>query len=153
MMIHVTSRAPIVRAAVLVGALFVLAVADGRDALGQPEVRDHRDTTTTNPNVTDHRKKKETRPGYRWVVDHWERVQAPKPTVPPPAVGPRPTPRPTSPPAVTGGTEISRCRVTEIECIAKCAVSPYNLAPVVGVVHCKGNCYDEHKQCVSLGRR
>jgi len=156
------SRAPIVRAAVLVGGLCLLAIADGRDVLGQPVVRDHRSpattTTTTpkitdhrdkDPKVTDHRKPKETRPGYVWTGTHWERVQAPKPVVPPPAVGPKPTPRPSGPPVVSGGTEISRCRADQIKCNATCPVSVWALSGPVG---CGLICADKYDVCRTRGR-
>jgi hypothetical protein len=38
----VTPRAPLLRLAGLVAAVMLLAVADGRDALGQSGARDHR---------------------------------------------------------------------------------------------------------------
>jgi hypothetical protein len=73
---HRAPRAsPVVRAAVLVCGLLLLAVAGGGYAHGQPVITDHR-----KPNET-------TKPGYAWVKDHWERVQAPAAgaVVPPPA--------------------------------------------------------------------
>ena len=146
---------PIVRATVLICSLFLIAVADGRDALAQqPVVRDHRDTKPTTPKVTDHRKPTETRPGYVWVNDHWERVKAPKPgpVVPPPAVGPKPT-RPSGTPVVSGGTEISRCRADQVKCTAKChtPLSPWQFSPG-GPLTCSLLCNDKYDSCLKRGR-
>jgi hypothetical protein len=136
---HWTS--PIVRAVVLVAGLFLLAIADGGYAHAQrDQVTDHRTPTA--------------RPGYVWVKDHWERVKAPtaKPVVPPPAVGPKPT-RPSGPPVVTGGTEISRCRVDQAKCTAKChtPLSLWQFSPG-GPLTCSLICTDKYDACLKRGR-
>ena len=148
----VTSSVPIVRATVLICSLFLIAVADGRNALAQqPVIRDHRDTAPT-PQVRDHRDQKETRPGYRWTGTHWERVQAPPKVVPPP-IAPKggttvvtPTPSTPSNPQPPDRRATAYCSEQRNLCRAKCAAHPKNVIPF-WISVCLSDCNKSTARC------
>jgi len=139
------------RGAVLVTSLFLLAIADGGYAHGQPVVRDHRDPATTTPQIRDHTKQQEARPGYRWTGTHWERVQAPK--VVPPPLGPKggttvvtPTPGTPSNPQPPDRRASAYCSEQRNLCRARCAVHPKNAIPF-WISVCLSDCNRNTSRC------
>lgn len=150
-----TFRAPVVRAAVLVGGLFMLAIAGGGYAYGQP-------------------KPTETKPGYVWVDDHWERIKAPKAgtTVPPPVqpkggttvTNSRDHRKPTETtkpdvrdhrtptgigPAEARAIALRKCSETIIYCNKMCASprSEIKRQDAHQIAACRTDCGNEHDRC------